>query len=78
MTVGPSVNGRVFDPGNREMRLSPRHQGRDPSRVLNDALLRAAVDLGAASGRADGYFSFFPMVANRADSQATKTWLKGF
>jgi VWFA-related protein len=47
MTVGPSVNGRVFDPGTQrnQIELAPPKDA-DPSRVLNDALLKAAVDLG--------------------------------
>ncbi len=47
MTAGPSVNGRVFDPGtqNSEIALAAPKSA-EPSRVLNDALLRAAVDLG--------------------------------
>lgn len=47
MTVGPSVNGRVFDPGQQRTNIEgavPKEA--EPSRVLNDALLRAAVDLG--------------------------------
>jgi VWFA-related protein len=47
MTVGPSVNGRVFDPGTQrnQIELAPPKDA-IPSRVLNDALLQAAVDLG--------------------------------
>jgi VWFA-related protein len=47
MTVGPTVNGRVFDPGTQrnQVELAPPKDA-EPSRVLNDALLRAAVDLG--------------------------------
>ena len=46
MTVGPSVNGRVFDPGQQRNAIeSAPPKDADPSRVLNDALLRAAVDL---------------------------------
>jgi len=47
MTVGPSVNGRTFDPGTQrnQIELAPPKDA-EPSRVLNDALLRAAVDLG--------------------------------
>ena len=47
MTVGPTVNGRVFDPGSNRNQIeysTPKFA--DPSRVLNDAMLRAAVDLG--------------------------------
>ena len=47
MTVGPSVNGRVFDPGTQRNAIEGAPpKDADPSRVLNDALLRAAVDLG--------------------------------
>ncbi len=47
MTAGPSVNGRVFDPGtqNSEIALAVPKSA-EPSRVLNDALLQAALDLG--------------------------------
>jgi VWFA-related protein len=47
MTVGPSVNGRVFDPGTQrnQIELAPPKDN-DPSHVLNDAILRAAIDLG--------------------------------
>jgi VWFA-related protein len=47
MTVGPSVNGRVFDPGQQRNSIeNAPPKDSDPSRVLNDALLRAAIDLG--------------------------------
>ena len=47
MTVGPSVNGRVFDPGTQRNQIETAPpKDAEPSRVLNDALLRAAVDLG--------------------------------
>jgi VWFA-related protein len=47
MTVGPSVNGRVFDPGQQRNAIEGAPpKDAEPSRVLNDALLRAAVDLG--------------------------------
>jgi VWFA-related protein len=47
MTVGPSVNGRVFDPGTQRNSIDTAPpKDAEPSRVLNDALLRAAVDLG--------------------------------
>lgn len=47
MTVGPTVNGRVFDPGQQRNAIeSAPPKNAEPSRVLNDALLRAAVDLG--------------------------------
>jgi VWFA-related protein len=47
MTVGPSVNGRVFDPGTQhnQIEVAPPKDA-EPSRVLNDAVLRAALDLG--------------------------------
>jgi VWFA-related protein len=47
MTSGPSVNGRVFDPGTQRnpIELAPPKNA-IPSRVLNDAVLRAAIDLG--------------------------------
>lgn len=47
MTVGPSVNGRVFDPGTQRAAIesAPPKQS-EPSHVLNDAVLRAAQDLG--------------------------------
>jgi VWFA-related protein len=48
MTVGPTVNGRVFDPGTErnsiDFGVPPKES--EPSRVLNDALLQAGVDLG--------------------------------
>ena len=46
MTAGPSVNGRVFDPGlmrNPIEGAPPKNA--EPSRVLNDAILQAARDL---------------------------------
>jgi VWFA-related protein len=47
MTVGPSVNGRVFDPGTQRTQIEyAPPKDAEPSRVLNDALLRAALDLG--------------------------------
>jgi VWFA-related protein len=46
MTVGPTVNGRVFDPGTqRNIDTAPPPQA-IPSSVLNDAILQAAIDLG--------------------------------
>jgi VWFA-related protein len=46
MTVGPTVNGRAFDPGTmRNIETAPPKDA-EPSRVLNDALLQAAIDLG--------------------------------
>jgi VWFA-related protein len=47
MNSGPSVNGRVFDPGTQRNQIEyapPKNA--EPSSVLNDALLRAALDLG--------------------------------
>lgn len=47
MTVGPSVNGRVFDPGTQRNQIEyGPPKGTEPSRVLNDALVQAAIDLG--------------------------------
>ncbi|MGA3126838.1 MAG: VWA domain-containing protein [Candidatus Korobacteraceae bacterium] len=47
MTVGPSVNGRVFDPGTQRNPIDTAPpKSAEPSRVLNDALLQAALDLG--------------------------------
>jgi VWFA-related protein len=40
MNAGPSVNGRPFDPGQAPSQIIPKE-----SRVLNDALLAAALDL---------------------------------
>jgi VWFA-related protein len=47
MTVGPSVNGRVFDPGTQrnQIEYAPPKDAQLSS-VLNDAMLRAALDLG--------------------------------
>jgi VWFA-related protein len=47
MTVGPSVNGRVFDPGTQrnQIEYAPPKDS-EPSSVLNDALFLAARDLG--------------------------------
>jgi VWFA-related protein len=44
MTAGPSVNGRPADPANPAPYARSRLND-EPSRVLNDAILRAAVDL---------------------------------
>jgi VWFA-related protein len=44
MTAGPSVNGRPADPTNPAPYARSRLND-EPSRVLNDAILRAAVDL---------------------------------
>ncbi|HUO60318.1 MAG TPA: VWA domain-containing protein [Candidatus Acidoferrales bacterium] len=48
MTVGPTVNGRVFDAGRQPSlnagAMAPANE--ETSRVLNDAVLRAAIDLG--------------------------------
>lgn len=46
MTVGPTVNGRAFDPGIQPNIETAPPKAAEPSRVLNDAVLRAAVDLG--------------------------------
>ena len=47
MTVGPTVNGRVFDPGTQRTQVEyAPPKGAQPSSVLNDAILRAAQDLG--------------------------------
>jgi len=46
MTSGPSINGRVFDPGTMRNPIEgapPKNA--EPSRVLNDAILQAARDL---------------------------------
>jgi VWFA-related protein len=40
MSAGPSVNGRPFDPGQAPSQIIPKE-----SRVLNDAILAAALDL---------------------------------
>ncbi len=46
MTVGPTVNGETFDPAQRgHIQFAPPKDA-EPSRVLNDALVRAAMDLG--------------------------------
>lgn len=47
MTSGPSVNGRVFDPGTQRTQIElavPKDAM--PSTVLNDAIFQAAMDLG--------------------------------
>jgi VWFA-related protein len=47
MTVGPTVNGRVFDQGiQHPVDTAPPKQAIMPSSVLNDAILQAALDLG--------------------------------
>jgi VWFA-related protein len=46
MTVGPTVNGRVFDPGTQRNIDTAPPKDAMPSQVLNDALLQAAMDLG--------------------------------
>ena len=53
MTVGPSVNGRVFDPGTQrnQIEYAPPKDA-VPSSVLNDALLQAAVIWAGARKRA--------------------------
>ncbi len=46
MTVGPTVNGETFDPGQRgQIQFAPPKNA-EPSRVLNDAMVAAARDLG--------------------------------
>jgi len=47
MTVGPTVNGDVFDPGTQRnsVDVAPPKEA-FPSSVLNDAIMRAAMDLG--------------------------------
>ncbi len=45
MTSGPSVNGRVFDPGQQRSTTYAPPKNEAPSRVMNDAILQAAVDL---------------------------------
>jgi VWFA-related protein len=46
MTVGPTVNGETFDPAlHGQIQFAPPRDA-EPSRVLNDALIRAALDLG--------------------------------
>jgi len=47
MTSGPSVNGRVFDPGTQHNQIDfAPPKDTEPTSVLNDAILRAAQDLG--------------------------------
>jgi VWFA-related protein len=46
MTVGPSVNGETFDPGQHGQISFAPPKDAEPSRVLNDALVIAARDLG--------------------------------
>ncbi len=47
MAGGPIINGKPADPGNLNTRVQPTGNMRtmQPSRVLNDAILRAAIDL---------------------------------
>lgn len=47
MTVGPTVNGRTFDPGTQrnQVEYAPPKDA-EPSHVLNDAVAQAAIDLG--------------------------------
>jgi VWFA-related protein len=47
MTVGPTVNGEVFDPGTQRnpVDVAPPKEA-FPSSVLNDAIMRASMDLG--------------------------------
>ena len=46
MTVGPTVNGRVFDQGTQHNIDTAPPKESVPSQVLNDAILQAAMDLG--------------------------------
>ncbi len=46
MTAGPTVNGDVFDPGTQQSVDYAPPKSAFPSSVLNDAILRAAMDLG--------------------------------
>ena len=46
MTVGPTVNGETFDPGQHGIITFAPPKDAIPSQVLNDALVRAAMDLG--------------------------------
>lgn len=46
MTVGPSVNGETFDPGQHGQISFAPPKDAEPSRVLNDAMVMAANDLG--------------------------------
>lgn len=46
MTVGPTVNGETFDPGQHGQIQFAVPKDAEPSRVLNDAMVRAAMDLG--------------------------------
>jgi VWFA-related protein len=46
MTVGPSVNGQVFDPGTQRNQIDFAPPKETDTSVLNDAILRAAEDLG--------------------------------
>jgi len=46
MTVGPTVNGQAFDPGTQHPVDWAPPKDAIPSSVLNDALMRAATDLG--------------------------------
>ncbi len=46
MTVGPTVNGETFDPAlHGQIQFAPPKDA-EPSRVLNDALVQASMDLG--------------------------------
>jgi VWFA-related protein len=45
MVSGPSVNGEVFNRGDPSRPVTTSVRNIEPSRVLNDAILRAAIDL---------------------------------
>ncbi len=45
MVSGPSVNGKVFNPGDPSRPVTTSVKNIEPPRVLNDAILRAAIDL---------------------------------
>ncbi len=45
MVTGPSVNGKVFNPGDPSRPVTTNVKNIEPPHVLNDAILRAAIDL---------------------------------
>ena len=45
MVSGPSVNGKVFNPGDPSRPVTTNVKSIEPPHVLNDAILRAAIDL---------------------------------
>jgi VWFA-related protein len=45
MVSGPSVNGKVFNPGDPSRPVTTNVKNIEPPHVLNDAILRAAIDL---------------------------------